>query len=222
MANISRRNQGQRGETSLYRRGPFGTLQDAFDNMFDRLMTQWSGPYGSEPAGMAFWDFNVEQTDDEIIVHADMPGFEADEIEINVDQNVLTIQAQQRQQDQRMREFRSFFRTVTLPMGVDTENVKANYRNGVLEVHLPRREEAKPRRIQVQGEPGQQGRQVVTGQASHPSGITGQAGQAGTTGGPSRPTAGTSGPSTGVPSGSQGAPSAGGQGTPSTQGRNKP
>jgi HSP20 family protein len=199
MANISRRNQGQRGEMTAQRRGPFGSLQDAFDNMFDRLMSQWAGPTGGETGTMYFWDFNVEHKDDEVVVRADMPGFESDDIEINLDQNVLTIQAQQRQQDQLAREFRSYYRAATLPTGVDPDKVIATYRNGVLEIHIPRKEEAKPRRIQVHGQSEQH---KPTGQGGPPASAIFPT-----------PPSGTAGQSTGVPSGTQGK---------TQQGRDKP
>jgi HSP20 family protein len=134
------------------RRGPFSAFQEAFDNLFDRMFGQWAGPFGAEPGTMHFWDFDVEEADQEVIVRADMPGFETDDIDIRMDQNGLTIQAEQKQRGDEARRYRTYFRTVTLPTGVDADKVNATYHNGVLEVHVPRTEEAKPRRIQVQGE----------------------------------------------------------------------
>src|SRR5262249_28457318 len=110
------------------------------------------------------WDFDVKEDDKEIVVRAEMPGFEQNEIDVQINNDTLTIKAEKEQKGNGREEYRSFFRTITLPGGINAEKAQATYRNGVLELHFPRSEEAKPRRIKVQAE------QVPSGQQGHQPG----------------------------------------------------
>jgi hypothetical protein len=82
---------------------------------------------------------------------------------------VLTIKAEKEQKGDRQEEYRSFFRAITLPPGLNLERTQATYRNGVLELHIPKAEEAQPKRIKVQpqaaSQPGNQGQQTAASQA---------------------------------------------------------
>jgi len=126
-------------------------FQDVFDSFFDRMMRHWAGPLAPERGGLRFWDFDVSENEKELVVRAELPGFEPDDIDIRANDNSLTIQAEKKSEGEQEEAYRSFYRSVTLPAGIDTEKVQASYRNGVLELHLPRSEEAQPRRIKVQG-----------------------------------------------------------------------
>ena len=84
------------------------------------------------------------------IVREAVPGFEAKEIEVKISGNLLTVHALKEGEGGRDGEaVGRMERTVLLPEGVDTEHVEAVYRNGVLEVRLPKLPEAKERRIEV-------------------------------------------------------------------------
>jgi HSP20 family protein len=100
---------------------------------------------------MRVWDFTVTENDQEILVRAEMPGFEPNELDVHLDDNILTIQAEKQQRGENQEAYRSFFRTITLPSSVDAEKVRADYRNGVLELHIPRPTGKQAKRIQVQG-----------------------------------------------------------------------
>ena len=158
---VPRRNQG-RGALATLGRDPFHGIQDVFDSFFAPIMRQWSGPGLPELAGMRFWDFDMETNENEVIVRAEMPGFEANDIEVSVEENVLTICAENKKEGEKERDYRSFHRTVTLPAGIDRDRVAATYRNGVLELHIPRKEEAKPKRIRVQAQEGEEAKPVET------------------------------------------------------------
>jgi HSP20 family protein len=110
----------------------------------------------------ALWAPQVEvfQRGDKLVVRADLPGLEKDDVDIEVtDDNVLTISGERRQEAEEDREgyYRSersygrFFRSIPLPEGVDADQVEANFKNGVLEVTLPapKREERRGRKINV-------------------------------------------------------------------------
>lgn len=94
----------------------------------------------------------------ELVLKAELPDLEREDINLKVEQNVLTLSGQKKmekevseQQYHRIeRTFGSFSRTFTLPPTVDSARINAEYKNGVLTVTLPLREDAKPKQIQVQ------------------------------------------------------------------------
>jgi HSP20 family protein len=100
---------------------------------------------------------DVEETDNEMLVRADAPGFEPNDFDIYVTGNLLTIRAERRQEHEdkqgelrsRRRTFGRFERSILLPAAVDADKVEAHYRNGLLEPCLPQTEEARRRRIEV-------------------------------------------------------------------------
>jgi len=141
-----------------------------FNSLFDRLWNGWLVPLDQDLEPVRLWDFDVTENDKEIVVRAEIPGFEPNELDVQVNNDVLTIRAEKEQRDDRREEYRSFFRSVTLPSGIDAEHVQASYRNGVLELHIPRAEGAGPKRINVQaqqGDGGQQAQQISSGRGGN-------------------------------------------------------
>jgi HSP20 family protein len=92
------------------------------------------------------WDFSVQNQEKELVVRAELPGFEPDELTVEVHEGTLTVKAEKTGQGRR------YARSVTLPKEVDGEQAQATYRNGVLELHLPKVPEAQPKRIAVKAE----------------------------------------------------------------------
>ncbi len=84
-------------------------------------------------------------------MRAELPGFETEDLDVRVSDDMLTINAERSQAGNGAQSYRRFARTISLPPGIDTASAQASYRSGVLEVHLPRAEGAKPKRIPVQG-----------------------------------------------------------------------
>ena len=97
------------------------------------------------------------ETENEIVYAFDLPGVSQDKISIELEDNALTVSAERERTHEVSgdrayrfeRRFGSFSRTVTVPQGVNEESITAQYRDGVLEVHVPKPEERKPRRIQI-------------------------------------------------------------------------
>lgn len=92
----------------------------------------------------------------DLVIHADLPGLKREDIKVTFENDVLTIEGERavppvEQFHRRERGFGSFRRSFTLPQTVDASRVSAAYENGVLSVTLPRREESRPRQIQVNG-----------------------------------------------------------------------
>src|SRR5205823_12857255 len=99
----------------------------------------------------------LQESDRDILVRAEAPGFEPKDFDIQVHGNVLTIRAEHRQEsEEKQGEGRTWeqhygrmHRSIMLPATVDPEKVEAHYRNGILELRLPRTEEAQRKRIEV-------------------------------------------------------------------------
>jgi HSP20 family protein len=120
-----------------------GSISQFIDSIFDRF------PGSTFSSG---WGCEVKDSDNEIIVRAEAPGFEPDEIEIKMSGNQLVLEAEHREgQDGKGSSFHygKFYRSITMPNGIELDNINAEYRNGVLEVHLPKGAEANVRRIPV-------------------------------------------------------------------------
>ena len=138
------------------RANPLAFLRDEVDSVFDRFFGGWMAP---AEFWKPTWGFAVEENEKEVVFRAEMPGFEAKELELNVTGEFLTIRAEHRVEPVAgapagketivPTERRRVERTISLPAGTDPEKLTATYRNGILEVHLPRVPEAQPRRIEV-------------------------------------------------------------------------
>ena len=100
---------------------------------------------------------DVWETENEVVYALDLPGIPEDKISVELDDGALTIAAErertQEESDERFyryeRRYGTFSRTIGLPQGVTEESIKAEYHDGVLEVHVRKPEQPKPRRIQV-------------------------------------------------------------------------
>jgi HSP20 family protein len=101
---------------------------------------------------------DLVETEDDFVLKADLPGLKEEDVNIEVEENVLTISGERKSEHEDKHEgyvrversYGSFRRSLTLPKGVDAEAVTANFDNGVLEVHIPKPEERKPRRVAIQ------------------------------------------------------------------------
>jgi len=100
---------------------------------------------------------DIHETESELVVTADLPGMTEEDIDVRVENNMLTIRGERKfeksvNEDNFLRVERaygSFSRSFSLPNTVNTEAIKAEYRNGVLSVKMPKREESKPKQVKV-------------------------------------------------------------------------
>jgi len=140
-------NQGE-----LARAGsPFEMIRREFDSLFGRYFGNWPGQF-DDWQGDAGWGLTMEDAGAECVIRAEAPGFNATDFDVQVAGDLLTIQAEHKEQGEGKdghHRYARFVRSVTLPAGVDTSKVEARYVNGVLEVHVARKPEAQPRRIDV-------------------------------------------------------------------------
>jgi len=144
-----KRHQG--GRLATREDNPIEQLRRNFDNLFGRMWGGMLAPYEQSLEPLRIWDFDITDNDKEFIVRAELPGFEPNEIDIQLDNNVLTIRAEEEQRAAGSEEYRRFVRSVSLPPAIDADNAQANYRNGVLELRIPRSAEAQAKHIKVQG-----------------------------------------------------------------------
>jgi HSP20 family protein len=97
---------------------------------------------------------DVHETEDEYVVKVDLPGVKPDDVNVEVNENVLSISgsrlAEETSHAQLVeRPYGSFVRTLTLPQGVDSDSIKAGYHDGVLELWIPKPAEQKPKKIAI-------------------------------------------------------------------------
>jgi HSP20 family protein len=102
---------------------------------------------------------DIEEDKENLVLTAELPGFKEEQIDIQVEGGVLTIRGERTFDDKQEgknfhrveRSYGQFVRSFTLPNNVDRDNVKASFKDGLLSIELPKREEAKPRQIKVSG-----------------------------------------------------------------------
>jgi HSP20 family protein len=133
-------------------------LQDRFDRLF-RGTFEGLRPWSREVLEGTAWSpaVDIVETENDIVLRADLPGIDPKEVDIQVENGTLTLKGERKfesdvkEDDYRRieRVYGSFVRSFALPPTVDTEKVAAEYRNGVLELKLPKRPEAKPKQIKV-------------------------------------------------------------------------
>lgn len=142
----------------LIRWDPFadlGTLRDRVNRLFEETLSR-SGL--REPAEARTWAplVDIHETDGEIVVSADLPGLSRDQIDIELTGDSLTIKGERTFEDANKNYVRverprgAFQRSFTIGVPIDQANVKAAYHDGVLEVTLPKAEEARPKQVKVE------------------------------------------------------------------------
>lgn len=173
-------------QSPAYGRGvvadPFSLMQRMAEDM-DRLFDQFGlprGAFGATPsigsllgrdAGQgralagrgeqSFWSPPMEmfQRGDQLVIRADLPGMRKEHVHIDIEDDVLTLRGERREESEERREgfyrsersYGSFHRAIALPDGIDAERCEASYRDGVLEITLPspKEEERRPRRVEI-------------------------------------------------------------------------
>jgi HSP20 family protein len=143
------------------RRGGWEPLREleAMQNEMRRVLGQISGlgQAGGDSEGAAWLPaLDVSETESEIVLVLDLPGVPQDGIDVEVDEGALTISGTRERRSQEgerfyrvERRFGTFSRNVPLPPGVDEARIRADLRDGVLEVRIPKPEEPQPRRIRI-------------------------------------------------------------------------
>jgi len=141
---------------------------DAFQSDMNRLFDSFFGRREGAAAGgyeTRRWvpPMDLVETEDSLVLRADLPGIDRDDIEIEVKEGILTVSGERRAQHEDKREgyhrversFGRFSRSLELPKGVEADSVSASFDKGVLEVRMPKPAERKPTRIEIDSSGGQ-------------------------------------------------------------------
>ena len=159
----------RREEQRLERTRPWGwdvspframrRMADEMDRLFDDFGSgrRWSRPW--RETGAEFWAPEVEvfQKNNELTIRADLPGLKREDVTVEITDNEVTIQGERKHEKEEEREgyyrseraYGSFVRSFTLPESASGEKVSAEFKDGLLTVHLPKDEKAKPKSIDV-------------------------------------------------------------------------
>jgi HSP20 family protein len=135
---------------------PLSDIQSQMNRLFDNFLGQPASAEASERVWAPAAD--MYETKNEVVVRAELPGLTDKDIHVSVTGDLLTIQGERRDEHdvqdashyRRERWFGKFVRTFSLPMPVETSQIKATYRDGVLTVTLPKSEEIKAKEIKVE------------------------------------------------------------------------
>ena len=143
---------------SLIRWDPFddlASLRESMDKLFEEFFTRRPdrirAPVVWQPAIEAY------ETDGDVVVRAELPGIDPKQVEISVTEDTLTLkgEAKSEQEEKKRNYYRrelrygSFVRSIALPSGVQGDKASASYKNGILEIRVPKSERAKPKTVKV-------------------------------------------------------------------------
>jgi HSP20 family protein len=130
------------------------SLQSEVNRLFDTF-------FGGRPTngGVRRWvpPMDLVETDDHLVLRADLPGVDSDDVNIEVKDGVLTVSGERKTEHEERadgfyrveRAFGGFSRSMSLPQQVDAEQISASFDKGVLEVRIPKPEERKPHRVEI-------------------------------------------------------------------------
>jgi HSP20 family protein len=165
---------------SVVRYDPFRdirTLQDEVNRLFSSNLTRF---FDDEGIGRGAWNPHVDiyENKEQIILEAELPGMNREDFDLSIENNVLTLRGERKfeKKDENdnyhrvERSYGSFTRSFTLPQTVSSDGAIAEYRNGVLRVALPKREEVKARKIMVEGDNAQSAPKTIEASAQGESG----------------------------------------------------
>ena len=138
--------------------GDFGSFEKSMDRMFDEAFRNMYPAERKEPT-VRSWKpvVDIYEAEDSYVVRADLPGVKKEDIQIDLHDGTLTLRAEKKLEEKASKDnylrveraYGNFIREFTLPENVDAQQISAKYTDGVLEVTLPKKEEVKPKKIQV-------------------------------------------------------------------------
>jgi HSP20 family protein len=132
------------------------TLQNEMNRLFNSV---FDAPVPNGNASLRRWipAMDLVETDDDFVLRADLPGLSEGDVNIELEDNVLTVSGERKSEHEERKEgyYRverasgSFSRSLTLPEGVNPDTIKAGFDKGVLEIRIPKPEERKPRKVAI-------------------------------------------------------------------------
>jgi len=133
------------------------TIREEMNRLFDEFFT--GSPERRRELLEGEWapSVDIAETDENVVVTAELPGVKQDEVNISVMNDILTLKGEKKEEKEIKKEnyhriernYGSFQRSVSLPTGVQADKAKATYKDGVLTITIPKAEEAKPKSIKI-------------------------------------------------------------------------
>jgi len=134
------------------------SIREEMNRLFDDFFSSWL-PVRRRGLLEGEWSPSVDiaETDENIVVKAELPGIKQDDVDITITNDVLTLKGEKKEEKEIKREnyhriersYGGFQRSISLPTGVQADKAKASYRDGVLTITVPKVEEAKPKSIKI-------------------------------------------------------------------------
>lgn len=147
---------------SLKKYDPFRELRGLQDEMNRLFMTSVPRGFGQEDLASGGWSPSVDiyESENEIVLEAELPGMQREDFEVSIENNVITLKGERsfEKNDQGdnyhrvERAYGAFTRSFSLPRSVSADGTSADFKNGILKVSLPKKEEARARKIEVSGD----------------------------------------------------------------------
>jgi HSP20 family protein len=137
---------------------PFRELEQ-MNTRFNRMLGEPGARFFDEPFAFTDWApaVDIQETDNAFAVKADLPDVKKEDIKVELADGVLTIEGERKKEKEEKgkkfhrveRQYGQFIRRFVLPTAVDTANVKADFKDGVLNVHLPKTTNGKPKTVEI-------------------------------------------------------------------------
>jgi len=138
---------------------PFYREMEDMSDRLNRFFGTWTRPYEKEALKLAEWApaVDIQETEKEYLVKAELPEVNKEDVKVTVEEGVLTLQGERKQEKEEKgkrfhrieRSYGTFLRTFTVPVDADPTKVAADFKDGVLRVHLPKTEKPHPKAIEV-------------------------------------------------------------------------
>ncbi|HEK86384.1 MAG: Hsp20/alpha crystallin family protein [Candidatus Saccharicenans sp.] len=132
-------------------------LRDRMNRLFEDLVS--SPRFEDSEIIQSTWSpaVDIYETENELVLTAELPGVEEKDVEIKIEDNTLTLKGERKFEKETKEEnyhrieraYGSFFRSFSLPNYIDQEKISAEYENGLLKVHMPKKSEVKPRKVKI-------------------------------------------------------------------------
>ena len=140
-------------------RVPYFREMEEMSERLNRLFGTWSRPNGKETLTVADWApvVDIQETEQEYLVKAELPEIKKEDVKVTVENGVLAIEGDRKQEKEEKgkrfhrieRSYGTFLRTFTVPTDADQTKVAADFKDGILRVHLPKAEKSRPKAIEV-------------------------------------------------------------------------
>jgi len=143
---------------SLIKWQPFGELDDAFNRLMPSLFNR-SSRFGLENGGKFAWapSADISETDSEYLIRAELPAVRKEDVKVTLDEGMITISGERKEEKEtkdekfhRVESFRgAFSRSFSVPDNIDDKAIRAESKDGVLTVHLPKAKASMPKTVEV-------------------------------------------------------------------------